>query len=135
MGGCWWRWPMPKPSDSIREGKCPSCAGEGKVYRVVSDSIAECSTCGGAGVWPPPYSDVIDQHHGAVAIIFGDEMAHHATCVRVKSQRRLMSERRAARGDKPGPLFQSREALEKFFEDRDPCDCGGVPIDVRWPRP
>jgi hypothetical protein len=43
-----------KPSDAIREGKCPGCLGEGWVTRFVPyEHDGPCSMCLGDGKWPP----------------------------------------------------------------------------------
>lgn len=43
----------------MAEGKCPSCAGNGQVDRVVpTRHVGPCRTCGGTGKWPPEYEDL-----------------------------------------------------------------------------
>lgn len=117
-----------KPSEAIEKGLCPSCAGTGQVWKVITEVMGECNTCEGTGVWPPPHALVRDEDHdGVLAIIYGEPLAHRDNCERVKSQRRLLSERRAhRRADKP--LFQSRGDLTQLMDRRDPCSCGGIDL-------
>jgi hypothetical protein len=43
------------PAEAIAAGLCPGCLGTGRVTRFVPyEDVFPCSTCEGAGTWPPP---------------------------------------------------------------------------------
>jgi DnaJ-class molecular chaperone len=51
--------PMGYFADLMAEGRCPSCAGTGKVWRLGRED-QDCSTCWGDGRWPPQEWRIIE---------------------------------------------------------------------------
>lgn len=62
-------------SDLIAQGRCPSCAGTGRVWASVpAPGERACSTCCGDGFWPPMEARLIEtvEDYDRVAAIEDD---------------------------------------------------------------